>query len=308
MGNKNYNKILLLTELIDCLKKNDRDKFMRLRGAIHYNFCKGQELNDEVIQIVPYEDLEAIHQTLIPLKNAATFSSNGTMGTWGKVSTKSAIKYLELLKDLYAKEYNDEQNSSNNSFIKDLLDISERLHRNYLYLDASENERNDYIRDNLLSKNYIVKDQSRQGESKNGKDAGELDLFVCENAMQQDVIIEGLNLFSCDTTKIKNHYEKIWGYDKSGNPLNVFLVYANVEDISQFSEKYKEYFESYKGEFPCESIAFEKYPYANIKVLSSKHKMNEKDIMEIKHIIILFSKKADESNVFNTRNSSTNGV
>ena len=111
-----------------------------------------------------------------------------------------------------------------------------------------------------------MKDQSRQGESKNGKDAGELDLFVCENAMQQDVIIEGLNLFSCDTTKIKNHYEKIWGYDKSGNPLNVFLVYANVEDISQFSEKYKEYFESYKGEFPCESIAFEKYPYANIKV------------------------------------------
>lgn len=37
---KNLNtKILLLSDLIDCLERIDRDKFMKLRGAIHYNFC-----------------------------------------------------------------------------------------------------------------------------------------------------------------------------------------------------------------------------------------------------------------------------
>ena len=110
--------------------------------------------------------------------------------------------------------------------------------------------------------------------------------------MQQDLVIEGFNLSSYDTTKIKEHYEKIFGYDKSGNPLNIFLVYANVNDITKFADKYKSFFETYKGVYNCDSIDFEKYPYANIKVLNSKHKINDKDMMEIKHIIILFNKKS----------------
>lgn len=292
MENKNYNsKILLLNDLIDCIEKNDSKKFMSLRGAIHYNFCNGQELKDEVIQIVPYQYQEAIHQTLVPLKNAAAFCSDEIIGAWGNVSRDNAIKNLKELILCYDEQDSKENNISNNTFVKDLLEILERLHRNHLYLDASENARNDYVRDNLLSKNYFVKDQSRQGESENGKDSGELDLFICENSKQKDIVIEGFNLSACDTTKIKSHYEKIFGYDKSGNPLNIFLIYANVRDVSQFSEKYKSYFETYNGDFHCSSIDFEKYPYANIKVLSSKHKLNEKDTIEIKHIIILFSKK-----------------
>ena len=288
---KNLNtKILLLSDLIDCLERIDRDKFMKLRGAIHYNFCDGQMLKDELIQILPYQNQEAIHQTLIPLKNAASFCSDGVMGSWGNISRDCAITNLKYLKELFLKQKDEENKISNNSFINDLLEIAERLHRNFLYLEAKENYRNDYIRDNLLSKNYFVKDQTRQGESKNGNDSGELDLFVCENSLQQDIILEGYNLSSCDKTKIQEHYEKIFGYDKSGNPLNVFIIYANVEDIAAFAEKYRNYFETYDGIIKCDSIDYESYPYANIKVLCSKHKLNEKDIVEIKHIIILFKK------------------
>lgn len=94
-----------------------------------------------------------------------------------------------------------------------MLEIAERLHRNFLYLEVKENYRNDYIRDNLLSKNYFVKDQTRQGESKNGNDSGELDLLVCENSLQQDIIYLRVTKLkfkntmkkSSDTTNLETH-------------------------------------------------------------------------------------------------------
>lgn len=284
-------KIALLADLIECLETIDVNRFFQLRGAIHYYFCNGQELKDEVVQIIPHENQEAIHQTLIPLKNAATFSRSGIYGSYGNIQRETAIMNLTYLKNRLIATKEELNTSSNNAFIKNLLDICERLHRNYYYLDTKENNRNDYVRDNLQSMNYFVKDQSRQGESPCGRDAGELDLFVCQNSDLNDIIIEGFNLKSCDSNTIKSHYEKMFVYDKTGNPLNILLIYANVADISTFAENYKNLFEIYNGEHPCESINFENYTYSNIKVLSSRHKINSTDSTTIKHLIVQFNKK-----------------
>ena len=41
---------------------------------------------------------------------------------------------------------------------------------------------NDYIRD-LLDESYIVKDQTRQGESEAGEGAGEVDIQICADGL-----------------------------------------------------------------------------------------------------------------------------
>ncbi|WP_278401430.1 hypothetical protein [Hafnia paralvei] len=87
----------------------------------------------------------------------------------------------------------------------------------------SEDESNDYIRDMMLSKHYEVKDQTREGESSSGQQAGELDLII-EDSGNLFSIIEAMKLTSLNTNYIKSHYKKLLD---NYNPLlvkRVFLV------------------------------------------------------------------------------------
>ena len=59
-----------------------------------------------------------------------------------------------------------------------------KLQCNYHYKNTTEDERNGYIRDLLQMGGYIIKGQTRFGESNVGKVAGEVDILVEEDRIR----------------------------------------------------------------------------------------------------------------------------
>ncbi len=56
-----------------------------------------------------------------------------------------------------------------NEILKQLLSACVKLQANAIYYNATEDQRNDYIRDILDSAGYDVKDQTRRGLSPSGQ-------------------------------------------------------------------------------------------------------------------------------------------
>lgn len=65
-----------------------------------------------------------------------------------------------------------------NKVIRELLSACVKLQANSLYYHATEDQRNDYIRDILDAVGYDVKDQTRKGLAASGKAAGEIDILI----------------------------------------------------------------------------------------------------------------------------------
>lgn len=165
------------------------------------------------------------------------------------------------------------QDESIKSFIKDLYNACIKLQGNPKYIDAIEDERNDYIRDMLEQRDYDVKDQTRRGLSASGKSSGEIDIFVKKEGAPF-TIIEALNLDSLNKNYLSIHLDKIYSYDTTGNSFNICLVYAEVKNFAEFWEKYCDYVEQYNYPYPI--IGFDKkidneYLGSEIKVMTTTH-------------------------------------
>lgn len=156
--------------------------------------------------------------------------------------------------------------------IKDLLSACIKLQASSIYYAASENYRNDFIRDLMDTAGYDVKDQTRRGISNAGKDAGEIDILVKENDLPVTVI-ESLNLSSLNTTYLDAHINKIYHYDTAGNKFNVLLVYVTVNDFSEFCGKYIQHIREF-----C-------YPYSTIEVSDITDDFAYSDIMIFKTVL-----------------------
>ena len=120
-----------------------------------------------------------------------------------------------------------------------------------LYESEKENSINDGIR-NQLSIVYEVKDQTRQGDSESGKDAGEVDIMLCDNG-NPAVIMEGLKLASFESSKLDIHIKKaLENYDPNCCPLVCILIYATVKGFGDFWNKVMNYMAGYS--FPYETL------------------------------------------------------
>jgi len=140
----------------------------------------------------------------------------------------------------------DEDTVSRN-VMKALLNVQ----KDKLYEGEKENSINDGIR-NQLSIVYEVKDQTRQGDSESGKDAGEVDIMLCDNG-NPAVIMEGLKLASFESGKIDNHINKaLTNYDPNGCPLVYILIYATVKGFGDFWVKVMNHMDGYI--FPYETV------------------------------------------------------
>jgi len=152
-------------------------------------------------------------------------------------------------------------------FVDNIYRICVKLQGNSKYIAASEDERNDYIRDMLDREDYVVKDQTRRGLSASGQSSGEIDILV-EKGNIPFTVIEALILKFLDKEYLGKHLDKIYTYDTNGNQFNVCLVYAEVKNFASFWEKY------------CEFVKNHEYPYP---FLSSNEKIDEEfDGSEIK--------------------------
>lgn len=128
---------------------------------------------------------------------------------------------------LFKDNWTEETISEN--ILKALLNVQ----GNKIFYGKKEDELNDCVRD-ALSMVYEMKDQSRQGVSTSGKDAGEVDLQICRDGFPI-AIIEGLKVNSLDRNYIQVHIDKVLtGYDPFGCPYSYVVIYATVKKFEDF--------------------------------------------------------------------------
>ena len=105
-----------------------------------------------------------------------------------------------------------------------------------------EDQYNDFIKDALHFKNYIVLDQTRGGASASGKKAGELDIEVCNEFNVPFSILEALCLKSVTKKVIVSHLNKLLNrYDRSGHKTNFIIVYCNAKRFNTFVSNYTKF-------------------------------------------------------------------
>ena len=128
-----------------------------------------------------------------------------------------------------------------------------KLQRNHNYdSDSSEDTMNDYVRD-ILGESYAVKDQTRQGESERGNEAGEVDIQICHEGLPV-VMIEGIKVSSLEQARLDTHMNKVLTkYDPNGCPYAFLLIYTTVRDFESGYEKLFGYFDNYDYPFPREN-------------------------------------------------------
>jgi len=138
---------------------------------------------------------------------------------------------------------------SEKTLLNDLILCGIKLQANHMCRDALEDQMNDYVRDLLDAMGYVVRDQTRQGTSSEGRQAGEVDILVkSENTPFS--ILEALRLSSVDTAYMATHIEKIYGYDTAGNKCNFIISYVKTERFAEFWRRYVEFVKSYNYPFP----------------------------------------------------------
>ena len=194
----------------------------------------------------------------------------GFMGINGKTVYVIKVQGLSEGTALLSERLDD---TSITVFINRLHKICISLQANAKYITATEDERNDYIRDMLGQYDYVIKDQTRRGLSSSKKSSGEVDIFV-EKDKAPFTVIEALNLRSMNKEYLSEHLNKIYTYDTAGNLFNVCLIYAEVKDFSSFFEKYCMFIKDYTFPYPTISIdesVDDNYNGSDIKIITTTH-------------------------------------
>lgn len=176
---------------------------------------------------------------------------------------------------------------SMNDVLRDVILICIKIQANNYYKDASEDQRNDYMRDLLDAKGYPVRDQTRRGISNAGKGAGEVDILIYKDEVPVTVI-EALNLASLRTDYLNTHIDKIYKYDTLGNAYNFIISYVKVSDFGRFWNSYCNHVKQHKYPFPLIEVTNEineGFDFAEIRILGTKHNRNGKETMLI-HICV----------------------
>ena len=173
-------------------------------------------------------------------------------------------------------------------FIDVLYKICVKLQGNSKYIDASEDERNDYIRDMLdREEEYVIKDQTRRGLSASGASAGEIDILV-EKENYPFTVIEALILKSLNKDYLSKHLDKIYSYDTTGDLFNVCLVYAECKEFASFWERYCDFVKQHEYPYPLissdESIN-QKYIGSEIRIMTTTHNRSGK-LTRLYHICV----------------------
>ena len=189
-----------------------------------------------------------------------------------------AIKVKKVINDVFFKPTSIIESQAD-VLIRDLFLACIKLQSRKLYVNATEDERNDFIADLLETNGYRIKDQTRCGSSATGKSSGEVDIFIQKDGMPF-TIIEALNLDSLNTTYLDAHFDKIYSYDTAGNAFNVCLSYVKAKNFGTFWDKYCDH--AKKHEYPVMLIssdtnADKDYSYSDIRFMTTTHNRSGKN-------------------------------
>ncbi|MFD2611297.1 RNA-binding domain-containing protein [Paenibacillus gansuensis] len=216
-----------------------------------------------------------------PVKRALSLLSEQPIIDYGRITINGknifAIKVKKNTSDIYFKS-TQKVESKPDLFIRDLYLACIKLQARKLYVNATEDERNDYIADLLETNGYRLKDQTRRGSSAAGKSSGEVDIYIEKDSMPF-TIIEALNLDSLNTNYLNAHLDKIYSYDTAGNLFNVCLSYVKVKDFGSFWDKYCTHVKNHA--YPVMLIssdtnADKEYSYSDIRFMTTTHNRSGK--------------------------------
>jgi hypothetical protein len=211
-----------------------------------------------------------------PIKRALGLLSEQPIIDFGRITIDGkniyAIKVKKIKSSIFLKSTQNIE-SQPDLFIRDLYLACIKLQARKLYVNATEDERNDFIADLLETNGYRLKDQTRRGSSAAGKSSGEVDIFIEKNGLPF-TIIEALNLDSLNTSYLNTHLDKIYSYDTAGNLFNVCLSYVKIKDFGSFWDKYCAHVR--KHEYPVMLIssdmnADKDYSYSDIRFMTTTY-------------------------------------
>lgn len=158
------------------------------------------------------------------------------------------IDLLELFDETFEQDEKMAQIGIEEKLYNDIIFCCDRVQADRTLKDAKENDINDRIRDLLDAKNYTAKDQTRQGISDGGKDAGNLDILI-EINKQSIALVEALKLDSVQEKYISDHIDKIFGYDTKGYRINYLIAYVKSRDFLEFANRYTDFVANYVYKF-----------------------------------------------------------
>lgn len=187
----------------------------------------------------------------------------------------------------YVKAFRILNSNDNQNLIEHLMFACSKLQadKKYWGSNANENDRNRYLANLIESAGYNVKDQNQWSTSYEGKDSGEIDVFVNESNGAPMSIIEALNLDSLRKDYIILHLNKLFKYDTTGLKSNYIIVYSLAKNFIGLWERYCEFISSHNYEYKFLGFEEQTHLYTDIKIGVSKHLRNKKEV-ELYHIMV----------------------
>lgn len=236
----------------DSIANTEKEFLTYLKRIVISDTVSGQDTSLSYIkEIYPTVNDKDIEEFIKGLNE-----SNKTVAVWKLLESTKRYSYDALL------------NSIVNACVK--------LQGNHLYRNASEDDRNGFIKNILETTGFYIKDQTRWGISNTGKSAGEVDLLIEEKNSPYS-IIEALNLSSLDANYLNLHINKIFKYDTTGLPYNFIISYVKIKDFGLFWVKYKKHISEHKYPYKLETIDYgiaNEFYYSGIKIVLTKHNRN----------------------------------
>jgi len=192
----------------------------------------------------------------------------------------SPIEYLSAFESLSAK--------SNETLIGNLIYACSKLQGDKYYWGKAvdENQRNKYIANLLEASGFTIKDQPEWSVSAEGKNSGEIDIFVTEKNGSPKSIIEALNLDSLKSDYIELHIDKLFKYDTTGLQNNYLITYSTAKNFITLWDKYKIFISKHNYVYKFRKFSeINDYNYTDIKIGVAEHQRNGK-IIYLYHIMI----------------------
>ena len=227
--------------------KTHQRRTSTMSGEVIYKSPEFMAWRDELVCELSKLKQDAFIEEIVYLSQY--FSGFGDRNKFDKLSSKLRVMKAHLGE--YEPDYDslikDERIPEKELSDKVLRALS-KMQRNHNYnSNSSEDTMNDYIRD-ILDESYNVKDQTRQGDSVKGDEAGEVDIQLCDSGFPL-VMIEGVKLDSLVKETLNSHVDKVLvNYDPNGCPYAFVLIYTTVVRFDEFYRKLLNHLKEY--EFP----------------------------------------------------------
>lgn len=177
---------------------------------------------------------------------------------------------------------------SNENLISDIIFACANLQGDKKYWGSSvnENDRNRYITNMLKSAGYNVNDQPQWSISTEGKDSGEIDVFITESNGIPKSIIEALILDSLKQDYLILHLDKLFRYDTTGLENNYIITYALAKNFDGLWNKYKDFISKHNYEHKfIDFKELDQFNFSDIRIGVAQHLRNGKT-KNLYHIMI----------------------